>query len=207
MDIGMLLLRVVVGLLFVGHGTQKLFGWFGGSRIAGTSGFLDSLGFPAPRFFANVNGATEAGAGVLLALGLLSPLAAAAIVGVMLVASLTVHAGKGVWNTNGGYELPLVMAAAGTAVAFVGPGAFSIDALLGWNLFGPAWGLTSIGVGIATGLGSCRCGPSLEPQRRSRRSPRGSVAPRCTEEGWRATDGPPPRRSIREKTTQKPFPT
>ena len=150
MDIGLLLLRVVVGGLFVGHGTQKVFGWFGGHGIQGTAGFLESLGFRRSRFWAGVNGATEAGAGLLLALGALTPLAAAAIIGVRIVAAVTVHWPKGLWNTNGGYELNLVMAAGATTLAFVGPGAFSIDAAAGTVFAGTGWGLASVGLGAIT---------------------------------------------------------
>lgn len=148
MDIGLLLLRVVVGSLFFGHGTQKLFGWFGGHGLDGSAGFLRTLGFPRSRFWAGVNGLTEAGAGVLLALGLLTPFAAAAIIGVMIVATITVHWSKGVWNTSGGYELNLVMAASAAALAFVGPGTYSLDAALGTLLAGAGWGLLALGVGV-----------------------------------------------------------
>ena len=163
MDIGLLLLRVVVGGLFVGHGTQKLFGWFGGQGIQGTAGFLESLGFRRSRFWAGVNGATEAGAGLLLALGALTPLAAAAIIGVMIVAAVTVHWSKGVWNTNGGYELNLVMAAGAGALAFVGPGAFSIDAAAGTVLAGAGWGLASVGLGALTAAAALAARKILAP--------------------------------------------
>jgi putative oxidoreductase len=150
MDIGVLLLRVVIGGLFFGHGTQKLFGWFGGHGLDGTAGFVGSLGLRPPRLWAAINGMVESGAGVLLALGLLTPLAAAGIVGVMMVAVVTVHWPKGVWNTNGGYELNLVMAAGASAVAFIGPGAYSLDSALGWTLAGRMWGGLAVLGGVIT---------------------------------------------------------
>src|SRR5207253_2809226 len=99
MDFGLLILRVVVGALLVGHGTQKLFGWFGGYGLEGTGGFFHSLGFRPGRAMAAVAGLSEAGGGLLLALGLLTPLAGAAIVGTLLVAA-SVHVEKGLWGTN-----------------------------------------------------------------------------------------------------------
>ena len=129
MSIGLLILRIVVGLLFVGHGTQKLFGWFGGGGPAGTEGMMGSLGFRPSRPVAYLGGLVETLGGVLLALGLLTPLGTVLIVAMMTSATLSVHIDKGVWNQNGGYELPLVYATAATAIAF-GPGRYSIDALL-----------------------------------------------------------------------------
>src|SRR5688500_5503487 len=148
MDVGMLLLRAVIGSLFIGHGAQKLFGWFGGGGIEGSAGFLHSMGFPRARFWAKVNGLSEAGGGLLLALGLVTPFAAASLIGVMLVASLTAHRGKGIWNQNGGAELPLVMATAAASVTFVGPGTLSLDAALGIEFSGVFWGLFAIVLGL-----------------------------------------------------------
>ena len=102
MELGLLVIRVVVGLLFVGHGTQKLFGWFGGHGLAGTGGFFDSLGMRPGKQHAFLAGFAEAGGGLLLALGLLTPLASAALIAVMVVAILTVHAKNGIWNSQPG---------------------------------------------------------------------------------------------------------
>ena len=151
MDIGLLLLRVVIGALFVGHGTQKLFGWFGGGGIEGSSGFLQSMGFRNARTWAKMNGLSEAGGGLLLALGLLTPFSAAAVIGTMLVASLTAHKGKGIWNQNGGSELPLVMATGAAAVAFTGPGTLSMDSILGIVLSGALWGSIAVLLGLVSG--------------------------------------------------------
>jgi putative oxidoreductase len=152
LDIGLLILRVVVGALFIGHGTQKLFGWFGGHGLSGTAGFLESLGMRPGRLWAVVNGLVEAGGGLLLALGLLTPLAAAALVGVMTMASLLVHVPRGLWNAAGGYELPLVFATAATALAFTGPGRWSIDRALGLDLAGIAYGVGAAAVGVAVAV-------------------------------------------------------
>ena len=146
MDLGMLLLRLLVGGLMVGHGTQKLFGWFGGHGVRGTAGWLQSMGFRPALPLAVMTGAAEAGGGVLLALGLLTPLAAAAIAGVLFTAIVSVHWSKGLWSSNGGSELPLTLAMAAVAVAFVGPGRFSVDAALGSDLAGTAWGLGALGL-------------------------------------------------------------
>src|SRR5215213_11040185 len=88
---GLLLARLILGALMVGHGSQKLFGWFGGYGIAGTGGFFESLGFRPGRFFAMAAGASEVIGGLLVALGLLGPLGPATIIAVMIVAIATVH--------------------------------------------------------------------------------------------------------------------
>lgn len=152
MNFGLLVLRVVVGALFIGHGTQKLFGWFGGSGPEGTGQFFHSLGFRPGRRMAILGGTAEAGSGSLLLLGFLTPLAAAGIIGVMMTASMSAHAGKGVWNSNGGYELPLAFGTAATALAFTGPGSFSVDHALGWSLSGAGWGIFGLFLGMAAAL-------------------------------------------------------
>ncbi|HEU4396589.1 MAG TPA: DoxX family protein [Actinomycetota bacterium] len=147
MDLGLLILRLVFGALFIGHGTQKLFGWFGGHGPSGTGGFLRSLGFQPGRQFAVVNGLAEAGGGLLLGLGLLTPLAAAAIIGVMVTATIAVHVPNGIWNQNGGVEFTITNAAIAQALAFVGPGAYSLDAALGLDLSGTWFGLAALALG------------------------------------------------------------
>ena len=152
MTIGLLILRGVVGALFVGHGVQKLFGWLGGHGIEGTAGFMDSLRYRNGRVAAVLAGLAEALGGLALVLGLLTPLAAAAIIGVMVNAVATVHLRNGLWNANGGMELPLVYAAAATALAFAGPGSFSLDAALGLDLTGVVDGVGAVVLGTAVAL-------------------------------------------------------
>jgi putative oxidoreductase len=146
-DIGLLILRVVVGGLFIGHGTQKLFGWFGGHGLDGTGGWYESIGYKPGRRMAAIAGSAEAGGGLLLVLGLLTPLGSAAIIGVMLSATLSVHIDKGLWNSNGGYELPMVMATAALALAMVGPGSMSLDEALDLANGGVAEGLGALVLG------------------------------------------------------------
>ena len=110
MTIGLLILRLVFGITMAAHGSQKLFGWFGGGGIAGTAPFMEQLGFRPGRLHAVLAGLTEAGGGLMLAVGLLTPLAAAMIVSVMFVATVTVHLAKGFFLQNGGYEYTLALA-------------------------------------------------------------------------------------------------
>jgi putative oxidoreductase len=152
MDVGLLILRVVVGSLFIGHGTQKLFGWFGGHGPEGTGQFFQSTGFRPGRPMAYLAGMSEAGGGLFLLLGLLTPLAAAAIIGIMVSAALAVHAKNGMWNTKGGMEFPIVNMAVAATLAFAGPGRFSLDHAIGWGLDGTGWGLLSIAVGFLAAL-------------------------------------------------------
>jgi putative oxidoreductase len=152
MDLVLLVLRVVVGLLFVGHGTQKLFGWCGGHGLAGTGGFFESLGLRPGRVHAFAGGLGEAGGGLLLALGLLTPIGAAAIIGVMTVAIIVVHLSKGVWVTNGGFEYNLVLMSVAFALAGVGPGSWSLDNALGIDWASTGWALAALGAGVLGGL-------------------------------------------------------
>ncbi len=152
MSLGLLVLRVVVGLLFFGHGAQKLFGWWGGYGIEGTGGFFESMGFPNGKRQALFAGAAEAGGGLLLALGLLTPLALALITAVMVVAVSKVHFTKGVWNQDGGFEYNLVLVAAAFALAAVGAGNWSLDHVLSISDAGAGWALGALGAGILGGL-------------------------------------------------------
>jgi putative oxidoreductase len=153
MAYGLVLLRAVIGLTFFAHGAQKLFGWFGGHGPRGTAGFFGSMGFPAATLMALVAGASEA-AGLLFAVGFLTPFAAVGMASVMVVAVGSVHLRNGFWNMGGGYEFNLALWTVGVAVAATGPGRFSIDRLLGWddNLHGLWWGVGVLGVSILGGL-------------------------------------------------------
>ena len=109
MDIGLLALHAIPGVLFMGHGAQKLFGLFGGHGIEGTGGFIEALGLRPGRLHATLAGSAEFFGGLLLALGLFVPFAAAVLIATMVTASLTAHRGKGIWAQDGGFELPLVL--------------------------------------------------------------------------------------------------
>jgi len=128
---GLLIIRLVIGGLLFAHGTQKLFGWYGGYGLDGTGGFFASLGFRPGRRMALIAGVSEAGGGALLVLGLFTPLGAAMILGTMIAAATSVHAPHGLWATNGGYELPIVNALVATGLAFTGAGSASIDHAVG----------------------------------------------------------------------------
>ena len=152
MNIGLLVLRLVFGLLLVGHGGQKLFGLFGGPGLDGTGGFFHSLGFRPGKPMAIVAGASELAAGVRLALGLLTPLASAAVIGTLVVAG-SVHWAAGLWAQNSGFEVPLLCVTAAAALAFTGPGVYSLDHALGLHaLAGFGWGVAAVVLGALSGL-------------------------------------------------------
>ncbi len=138
----------MLGLTLAAHGAQKLFGWFGGYGLDGTGGFMESLGFVPGRRNALMAGLTEAGGGLLLALGLLTPVAGALVLSVMIVAGATVHGAKGFFLSNGGYEYTFVLGLAALSVAFTGPGALSLDSALGLELDGLLWGSAALAVGV-----------------------------------------------------------
>ena len=129
-DLGILILRVVLGSIFIAHGTQKLFGWFGGYGMEGTQGFVGKLGLKPERFWANVVAFSETLGGLGLFFGLFTPFAAAAIIGVMLMAIIKVHWKNGFFNTNGGIEFNLINIAVAFAIGLFGPGFFSLDSAL-----------------------------------------------------------------------------
>jgi putative oxidoreductase len=151
MEVGLLLIQVVVGALVAGHGAQKLFGVFGGPGLDGFGGFLGSIGLRPAGPLAFAAGAGEFAGGILLALGLATPLAALLIVSVMLVAVRTAHAGKGPWAGDGGWELNLTYAVVALGLAANGAGAWSLDAAIGWDVAGPLWALGALVLGLAGG--------------------------------------------------------
>jgi putative oxidoreductase len=123
-DIGLLLIRLVVGLTFMGHGAQKLFGWFGGYGIKGTAGWMESIGMKPGVLMAIMAGAGELIGGALFAAGVLTPVGAALIVITMLIAIFTVHGKNGYWVTQNGFEYNLVLLVVAIGVALIGPGAY-----------------------------------------------------------------------------------
>ena len=154
MKFGRLLLRVTVGGLFVGHGTQKLFGWFGGHGLDATANMFDSIGMRPGNRNAIAAGVAEAGGGAALAAGFATPLAAATLTSVMLTAINRVHLKNGPWVTNGGYEYNAVLIAAVLALAEVGPGELSLDHALGQERTGPGWAVLALALGVAGAVGA-----------------------------------------------------
>jgi putative oxidoreductase len=146
MALGLLLLRLVFGLTLAAHGSQKLFGSFGGGGPAGTTTFFRSLGFRAPLLMALIAGLGELAGGLMFALGLLTPLAALILTVVMLNAIGSVHWKKGFFNSAGGYEFNLAILATAVAITAIGPGRYSLDGALGWAeaISGPWWALAVI---------------------------------------------------------------
>ncbi|MEV6024031.1 DoxX family protein [Streptomyces sp. NPDC052036] len=132
-DVGLLLLRLGTGGVLAAHGTQKLFGWFGGGGIEGTGQFMESVGYYPGKACAMASGLTETGSGVLLALGLATPAAGAAAAGGMAGAT-AVHAPNGFFAQSGGYEYPAALGLTAAALAVAGPGRLSVDALSGQAL-------------------------------------------------------------------------
>src|SRR3954447_26886012 len=147
-DLGLLLLRAGVGATLVAHGTQKLFGWFDGPGIEGTAAGFHHGGFRPARQHAMAAGASEAAGGALLALGLATPAAGAAVVGTMAVAA-DLHRPNGFFTMKGGYEYPLVLGATGAGLALAGPGRLSLDRLLGDRFNRPWMGLVGLAAAVA----------------------------------------------------------
>jgi len=152
---GLLVARIVLGLLMTAHGSQKLFGWFGGHGLAATGGMFESLGFRPGKMFATVAAATEVASGILVVLGLLGPIGPALMISVMIVAGASVHLRNGLFAMSNGIEVPLLYATGAAALALTGPGAYSLDAALGLgNLSSPVVACIALAVGILGGLGN-----------------------------------------------------
>ncbi len=149
----LLIIRLTVGLLFIGHGSQKLFGAFGGPGMAGHSKIIEKQGFHPVALWATTSAWAEFAGGLLMALGLFTPVAAALIISVMVMAIAKVHRPKGLWNINGGYEFNLTLIASTLALGLAGPGALALDNLLpspfaGWQVFIVSLIIFLIGDGI-----------------------------------------------------------
>jgi putative oxidoreductase len=149
LNLGLLLIRVIFGLVMVAHGAQKLFGWFGGYGLAGTGGFFESIGFRPGRMFAAAAALSEFVGGWLFALGLFGPVGPALILAVMLVASISVHWRNGLFAATNGVEVPLLFATGVVGVALIGFGTFSLDAVLG---LATVWTPALIGLALAVGV-------------------------------------------------------
>lgn len=152
-DLGLLVLRLVVGLTFAAHGAQKAFGWWAGPGYTGWTGALQGMGWrPAP-LWALISVGAELAAGLLFALGFLTPLAAAALIGQSVVIVLSIHWQKGFWNSKGGWEFPTTLAAGAIAICLTGPGAISLDAALGLAFAQPIR-LGLVALGLLGGFGA-----------------------------------------------------
>ena len=150
MDFGRLLLRGVVGPLFVGHGTQKLFGWFDGHGPDATGGFFESIGLRPGKRHATAAGWSETLGGALLTLGALTPVAQALITGTMVTAIRKVHAQNGPWVTANGFEYNLTLIALTAALTETGPGRPSVDeGVFGDSMKGKGWSLAALAAGVA----------------------------------------------------------
>lgn len=136
-DLALLVLRVVIGGLLAGHGAQKAFGWFSGPGIEGASGHMEKMGLKPGNAWASLAVMGELGGGVLTVLGLGGPIPSILSSSAMKMATFKAHAGKPIWNTAGGPELPVVNIAASTALLLAGPGRYSLDYLFGIKV--PRW--------------------------------------------------------------------
>jgi putative oxidoreductase len=153
LDVGLLLGRLVFGLVMVAHGSQKLFGWFGGYGLTAVSGFFESLGFRPGRVFATAASVSEFVGGLLLALGFLGPIGPALILSIMIVAAVTVHLKGGLFAANNGIEVPLLYGTAAVMLALSGFGLYSFDAALGaTSLWTPGIALTVLALGVVSAI-------------------------------------------------------
>ena len=154
MAYGILFLRLVLGLTMAAHGTQKLFGWFGGPGPSGVRGLMASLGFRTPFAVGLLLGTSELAGGTLLAAGLLTPFAGLLLAVVMLNAISLVHLRNGFWNGDNGIEFPLLVWAGAVSLAATGGARFSLDRAFGWadNLSGVWWGVGVAVVGAVVSL-------------------------------------------------------
>jgi putative oxidoreductase len=163
--LGLLILRVVIGLTLAAHGAQKLFGWWGGPGMAGWTQSVTKLRIRPAAPWAWIAALSEFGGGLLLALGLLSPLGSLAIAGAMLVAIATVHWANGFWNGKRGFEFNLALLASVTALALTGPGTYSLDQAIAVHLPEPLTvivGTVALVASVVTTLASR--GPKAEVQ-------------------------------------------
>ena len=153
LNVGLLLVRIVIGLVMAAHGAQKLFGWFGGYGLSKTGEFFTHLGFQPGRLFAAAASLAEVVSGVLVAFGFLGPIGPALMISVMIVAAVTVHWEHGLLASSNGIELPLLYATAATGLGLIGYGRYSLDSYIGladrWTT-AASW--AALGIGILGGL-------------------------------------------------------
>ncbi|HLG69352.1 MAG TPA: DoxX family protein [Chloroflexota bacterium] len=172
-SLALLILRLTVGSLIAGHGAQKLFGSFQGPGIEQASGMMESLGYRPGRPWAMAASWSELGGGILTALGLLNPLGPLCAMCVMVTATFKAHAGKPVWVTHGGAELPLTNMAAASAITLAGPGNISMDRLLGIKL---PWWFNVLAFGTAAAVTYAGIESSNRAQQAQPQSPPSRIA-------------------------------
>lgn len=145
-DWGLLLVRLTFGLLMAAHGAQKLFGIFGGNGLTATGRAFAGLGYRPGKLFAAIGGLSEGLGGLGLALGLFTPLAAAAVIGTMINAMVTVTGAHGLWDTDGGVEYSVCITVVALAIAAIGPGRLALDRFFRWGTGG--WGEAAFALGL-----------------------------------------------------------
>ena len=160
-NIGLLIVRLVVGLVFAGHGAQKLFGWFGGHGLSGHAQLLEKMDVHPARFWAWISALAEFLGGLGLAFGLLTPLAATVLIGTMIIAIVRVHWSDGFWNTNRGFEFPLVLATVAFVIGLTGPGIYSLDYEFGLSLPEPLTYVVALVVMLIFVVGSLLLPPRM----------------------------------------------
>ena len=148
MDEGVLILRVVFGLLVIGHASQKLFGWFRGLGVVKHAPLFEASGLKPGKVFVVMAALTELGGALLLITGFLTPLGATMVLATMIVAMASLWP-KGVWGHLGGYEVALTYAIVMVALLFAGPGAYSLDHALGLHALYDFWWVAPVGVAVA----------------------------------------------------------
>ena len=169
-----LLLRLIVGGLFIGHGTQKLFGWFNGHGLDATAGMFESIGLRPGKRHATAAGIAESAGGAALALGAATPLASSVLIATMITAINRVHIKNGPWVADQGYEYNLVLIAAALALAETGPGSPSVDAALGIEKSGSKWAVLTLLLGALGAAGAhavAEAAPAPESQPESDAAP------------------------------------
>jgi putative oxidoreductase len=164
MTIARLLARICIGIFFIGHGTQKLFGWFGGPGLDQAGEGFEQLGLHPGRRHATAAGAAETAGGAMILTGTATPLAASLLTSVMLTAIDRVHRPNGPWNSDGGYEYNVVLIAALLTLVEAGPGSLSVDRARGREHRGFRWSLAALAAGAAGFAGARQLARRQQPE-------------------------------------------
>jgi putative oxidoreductase len=173
-DLGVLILRLAIGLTFAAHGAQKAFGWWRGPGPAKWMKAVHGMGFHPPALFAAASIGGELVAGLMVALGFVTPVAAAVLVAQSIVISVQAHLSNGFFSTQGGFEYPFVLGAGALAVGLIGAGSWSLDGLFRLG-FAPGIGALLLAAGVAAGCLTLAARGLFSPVGRSVRPPLGRV--------------------------------